>query len=916
MGPNNTPEYGGADVITSTVAGPPTAAEAMCSSPLMLEDMEEYREKHKKSKKKKKKKDREKKHKHHKEKKRDKGERHVVDESPRRDASSMDRTEDLTLIANQDSQSLPGTSFGLMQQRSPKTGSAAGPPSNLMPSMVDGDSSQDGFSFMDDDNSQPLPENVLLYAGITTENSPSCKPVSKPIVPIKIDDVPLGSPASSTIQSSTVDNGVIATGGANFAGGMTDIGITASSAATPTAQISAAASPAQSTGSVVGGISPTKPLSEVRNLIILSNYVFILQSTFFQLIIPPFSPSASDTTPGGSNSLAALTPKVLEAPRTPSSSSESGREPRSCVLKLKHQKTSLNKLLEHLLRGLEKRDPHQFFAWPVTDDIAPGYSKIIARPMDFSTMRQKIEDNDYATLAEFTEDFRLMCENAIRYNHVDTVYHKAAKRLLQVGMKHLSADNLMRSLKPTSGFLRDLTAKELGFELVQHGGDFSGFDHHGMADSADEGASTGAEEPMTQAQIEEEEKRKAIRLENEPKSRFEPYVDDLTSEEILAQVQGAAQAAKKRLTAKEKAHKMGFLRQNKDGTTSLNFLIKDENEGPEKVVCLGDLVGRLKQGTGQVQGYREDKRNEAKLVKPLNYGPFSSFAPTFDSRFSTLNKDETQLVMETYGDAMSTEYAESILQFTKDSSYATMLANGLLDILTNGEHSKCMQDLYDLQVQNYEQQEALKCFTNAGPSLLVDSSGSPPNPSESRDKIEQEYEKYKNTRIDFNRLRTLNDLGIDTTFLNDIEKEMKNFELTRRLQEHLSNNLNLIDKLKNTQHDRLSQPLPHHLGLIQQPSQEETHLAHQVTQNLTDVVKKLPPSAVADPYALRKAMGLSYGMYCIKTTISIYLLIASYFSWFATTAGDTTTSTSTHPNTATGITTVTLIHNSAAHVYN
>ncbi|XP_013102389.2 bromodomain-containing protein 7 [Stomoxys calcitrans] len=824
VGPNNTPEYGGADVITSSVAGPPTAAEAMCSSPLMMEDIEEHREKHKKSKKKKKKKDREKKHKHHKEKKRDKGERHVVDESPRRDTSSMDRTEDLTLIANQDSQSLPSTSFGCLQ-RSPKVG-AAGPPSNIMPSIGDGDSSQDGFSFMDDDNSQPLPEHVLLYAGITTENSQSCRPVSKPIVPIKTtDEVTLDSPASSSIQSSSVGNSL---GAATCAG-----------SEVPPENIVANAQPADGSapGAVtVGSISPTKPLAE--------------------LIIPSLSPSASDTTPGGSNSLAALTPKVLEAPRTPSSSSESGREPRTCVLKLKHQKTSLNKLLEHLLRGLEKRDPHQFFAWPVTDDIAPGYSKIIARPMDFSTMRQKIDDNDYATLNEFTEDFRLMCENAIRYNHVDTVYHKAAKRLLQVGMKHLSPENLMRSLKPTSGYLRDLTAKELGFELIPQSGDFIGFDHHGMADSADEGASTGAEEPMTQAQIEEEEKRKAIRLENEPKTRFEPYVDDLTSEEILAQVQGAAQSAKKRLSAKEKAYKMGFLRQNKDGSTSLNFLIKDENEGPEKVVCLGELVGKLKQGSGQVQGYREDKRNEAKMVKPLNYGPFSSFAPTFDSRFSTLNKDETQLVMETYGDAMSTEYAESILQFTKDSSYATMLANGLLDMLTNGEHSKCMQDLYDLQVQNYEQQEALKCFTNAGP-LLLDSSSSPA-PNESRAQIEQEYEKYKNTRIDFSRLRTLNDLGIDTTFLNDIEKEMKNFELTRRLQEHLSNNLNLIDKLKNTQHERLSQPLPHHLGLVQQASQEETQLAHQVTQNLTDVVKKLPPSAVADPYALRKAMGLSY----------------------------------------------------------
>ncbi|XP_023294615.2 bromodomain-containing protein 7 [Lucilia cuprina] len=811
VGPNSTPEYSGDGCsLTSMVAGPPTAAEAMCSSPLMLEDMEEYREKHKKSKKKKKKKDREKKHKHHKEKKRDKGERHIS-ESPRREASSVEHIEDLTLIASQDSQSLPGCS-SFQIQRSPKI-AAAGPPSNIALT-ADGDSSQDGFSFMDDDNLQPLPENILFYANMTTDNSPSCRPVSKPIVPIKTDDTMIASPSPSSIQSIPI--GPASSGSIAGAGG--EVG-----------SVHMAGSPAAS----IGGVSPTKPLAE--------------------LMIPSPSPSTPASTPGGmGGSLSALTPKQLEAPKTPSSSSESGREPRTCVLKLKQQKSPLNKLLEHLLRILEKRDPHQFFAWPVTDDIAPGYSKIITRPMDFSTIRQKIDDNDYSTLTEFTDDFRLMCDNAIRYNHVDTVYHKAAKRLLQVGMKHLAPDSLMRSLKPLSGYMRELTAKELGFELVQNHGDFPAYDHHAMADSADEGASTGTEEPMTQAQLEEERKRKAIRLENQPKSRFAPYVDDLTSEEILAQVQGAAQAAKKRLSAKERAHKMGFLRQNKDGSTSLNLLTKDENEGPEKVVSLGDLVGKLKKGSGQVQGYREDKRNEAKLVKPLNYGPFASFAPIFDSRFSTLNKDETQLVLETYGDATSTEYAESILQFTKDSSYATMLANGLLDILTNGEHSKGMQELCDLQLQNYEQQEALKCFNNSGP--VVDSSAS----VETRAEIEREYEKYKNTRIDFNRLRTLDDLGIKVDFLDDIEKEMKNFELTRRLQEHLSNNLNLIDKLRNTQHERLSQPLPQHLGLVQPPSQEETQLAQQITQQLTDVVKKLPPSAVTDPYALRKAMGLSF----------------------------------------------------------
>lgn len=593
------------------------------------------------------------------------------------------------------------------------------------------------------------------------------------------------------------------------------------------------------------------------------------------------SPSVVSSTLGGGTgggSMSSLfTPKLLDAPKTPSSSSDSGREPRTCVLKLKQQKSPLNKLLEHLLRTLEKRDPHQFFAWPVTDDIAPGYSKIITKPMDFSTMRQKIDENQYNTLAEFTDDFRLMCENAIKYNHVDTVYHKAAKRLLQVGMKYLAADSLVRNLKPLSGYLRELTAKELGFELLHTGsgsilgGDYSncGFDQMSMPaiggggvgaiggmDSADESLSTVPEESIVNTTLvhpEEDDKRNILRLENQPKTRFEPYVDDMTSEEILQQVQSAARAVKKRLSTKERAYRMGFLRQNDDGTTSMNLLIPDSEEGPEKVVTIGDVVGKLQKGSNQLHCYREDKRNETKLVTPLHYGPFSSFAPTFDSRFSTLNKEETQLVMQTYGDATSTEYAESILQFTKDSSYATMLANGLLDVLSNGEHSKCMKKLYDLQLQNYEQQEALKCFNNLGP--IIDSSAS----MESRAEMEQEYEKYKNTRIDYQRLRTLSEMDIDVGFLDVYEQENKNFELSRRLQEHLSNNLNLIDKLRNAQHERLSQPLPPHLALVPQPSQDEIQVANQITQQLTEAAKCLPPSAIADPHTLRKAMGVSYG---------------------------------------------------------
>lgn len=75
-----------------------------------------------------------------------------------------------------------------------------------------------------------------------------------------------------------------------------------------------------------------------------------------------------------------------------------GRELRTCVIKKLQERTPLSKALDHLLGLLEKKDPQNFFAWPVTENIAPGYSTIISNPMDFSTMRQKIEDNQYSNL--------------------------------------------------------------------------------------------------------------------------------------------------------------------------------------------------------------------------------------------------------------------------------------------------------------------------------------------------------------------------------------------------------------------------------------------------------------------------------------------------------------------------------------
>lgn len=284
---------------------------------------------------------------------------------------------------------------------------------------------------------------------------------------------------------------------------------------------------------------------------------------------------------------------------------------------------------------------------------------------------------------------------------------------------------------------------------------------------------------------------------------------------------------------------MGFLRQNKDGTTSMRIIIDTENKNPERVVALGTFTGKLQQGTGQLQGFREDRRNNAKIVKSLNYGQFCSFAPIFDSRFSNLSKEESELVLSTYGDETGSEYAGSIMSFSKDSSYASTLANGLLDILTYGEHRKTISKVTENQRQRHEQHEIEQSFPTTG--------------------HDDETKKYANVSVDFQSLRTLSDIGVDTSFLNELEQNIRTIELHKKLQEQLLNNSTLIERLQQVQTERLSQPLPAHLSHVAHPNSDEIQLAVQITSNLTEMAKQLPPESITSPHALRKAMGISNG---------------------------------------------------------
>ncbi|XP_048509938.1 bromodomain-containing protein 7 [Athalia rosae] len=518
-----------------------------------------------------------------------------------------------------------------------------------------------------------------------------------------------------------------------------------------------------------------------------------------------------------------------------SSSLSPHREPRTCVLRKIAERTPLQRLLEHLLRSMEKRDPQQFFAWPVTDNIAPGYSQIITNPMDFSTIKQKIDDCNYQNLNEFIIDFKLMCNNAMTYNHQDTIYYKAAKKLLHVGLKMVAPEKL-RQLRPVLTYMPDITKEELGFEL-------------------------GVEDPnnpdilVTEEQIEKEreqeernEEAEELRKENQRKlrlanlGRFEAIPDDMTPDEILKQAQAAAKHAAEKLSFKRINSKMGFLRQKKDGTTSLQILVPGDGVIPgtnQRPVSLGQLIGKLSHGTGSLAGFREDRRNMSKPAKPLYYGAFGSYAPSYDSTFANLTKEETDLVYQTYGDETAVQYAESILDFAKDCDYTLTMVDNLLDLLTNGDHKKTKRFLEEKR-RLREEEEKIK-------HLLEKPVHDGNQPGSFADKV----------KVDLDQLKSLAEIGIDINFLENIEEETRASEERSSLQTELDDTTQLLGRLHQVQHDRLSATPPAHLSNVPKPQDTEIMLADKITENLTEISKKLPPSAIAPVDGLRRAMGIA-----------------------------------------------------------
>ncbi|XP_055582263.1 bromodomain-containing protein 7 [Falco biarmicus] len=481
------------------------------------------------------------------------------------------------------------------------------------------------------------------------------------------------------------------------------------------------------------------------------------------------------------------------------------------------EQTPLQEALNQLMRQLQRKDPSSFFSFPVTDFIAPGYSMIIKNPMDFSTMKEKIKNNGYQSIEELKDNFKLMCTNAMIYNKPDTIYYKAAKKLLHSGMKILSQERI-QSLKQSIEFMADLqkTRKQKDKTELQPTGE----DENGPG--KDKGEPVDGDTKAFKTPSKEHKKK--------DKDLLEDKLRNNSLEREQEQIDRIVRESGGKLTRRLPNSQCEFERRKPDGTTTLGLLNPVDLTAGEPGYCpvkLGMTAGRLQSGVNTLQGFKEDKRNKVTPVTYLNYGPYSSYAPTYDSTFANISKEDSDLIYSTYGED-SNHGSFSIHEFLmKSQDYPFLMADSLLDVLTKGGHSRALRELE---------------------TPLEEAEG----PRERSDAMIMEIDvaaRLDSANDRLTALKAVTNFGMPIEEFDSEEAEI--------FQRKLDETTKLLRELQDAQNERLSTKPPPNMICLLGPSYREMHLAERVTNNLKELAQQVTPGDIVSTYGIRKAMGIS-----------------------------------------------------------
>uniref|UniRef100_A0A8C3TLN2 Bromodomain-containing protein 9 n=1 Tax=Catharus ustulatus TaxID=91951 RepID=A0A8C3TLN2_CATUS len=427
-----------------------------------------------------------------------------------------------------------------------------------------------------------------------------------------------------------------------------------------------------------------------------------------------------------------------------------------------NESTPIQQLLEHFLRQLQRKDPHGFFAFPVTDAIAPGYSMIIKHPMDFGTMKEKIAANEYKSVTEFKADFKLMCDNAMTYNRPDTVYYKLAKKILHTGFKMMSKQ-----------------AALLGDE------------------------DTAVEEPVPEVVPVQAETTKKSKKQNkeviscifEPEGNACSLTDSTAEEHVLALVEHAADEARDRINRYLPNSKIGYLKKNGDGTLLFSVVNSSDPEAEEEEthpVDLSSLSSKLLPGFTTL-GFKDERRNKVTFLTSANTAP----SLQNNSIFHDLKPDEMELLYSAYGDETGIQCALSLQEFVKDAgSYSKKIVDDLLDQITSGDHSKTIYQLKQRRNIPVKPLDEVKVGESAGDSNTSD--------------------------LDFLSMKPYSDVSLDISMLSSLGKVKKELEHDDN-HLHLDETTKLLQDLHEAQADRVGSRPSSNLSSLSNTSERDQH---------------------------------------------------------------------------------------------
>lgn len=88
--------------------------------------------------------------------------------------------------------------------------------------------------------------------------------------------------------------------------------------------------------------------------------------------------------------------------------------------------------LSTILTIFEYEDADRVFAKPVDTKIVHNYLEFIKQPMDISTIRQKLDSNQYQFLGEVTDDINLIFENCLKYNPPKNFFNLYGLRMKRI----------------------------------------------------------------------------------------------------------------------------------------------------------------------------------------------------------------------------------------------------------------------------------------------------------------------------------------------------------------------------------------------------------------------------------------------------------------------------------------------------